>query len=115
MANEITNVLRAANTATATFQRKSGLSWRQRRKLGLTRQAVFSAVRELRASEDWDDNADRAEIAQTVAVMLTGHPDYAEAYCELGESVGFDWESILDFIEQMIPLILMLLELFSFI
>ena len=113
MASEVTSVLRAASTAESAFAKRSGLSYRERRRLGLTRLGVLAAVRELRSSDDWDASANTAEIAQSVAVMLTGHPDHAAAWCEL--DAGFDWQSILDFIEQLIPLILKLIELFSLV
>jgi len=91
----------------------SGLTWRQRRKMGLTRFGVFRAVRQLQGSVEWDPKAPIRLIAADVAMVLAGHPDHMETWDEVMPTL--DWETILAFIEKILPLILMLIELFAFI
>jgi hypothetical protein len=108
-------------------ENNSRLSIKMRRRLGLERNNLRRTVKKLMVSSDWEDyldgngNVDVPMLARSVAVTLTGHPDYAEAWCEIAQSqstttsgsiVDFDWQSLLNFIEKMIPIILKLIELF---
>ena len=105
----------------------SKLSIKVRRQLGLERNNLRRTVKKLMISSDWEDyldkdgNVDVPMLACSVAVTLTGHPDYADAWCKIAQSqstttsgsiVEFDWQTLLDFIEKMIPIILKLIELF---
>jgi hypothetical protein len=84
----VLGILKNANDVESAFGTSSGLNWRQRRKLGLTRVGIFNVVKELRASSNWNDSVSPKDLAQEVALALTEHPDYAEAYC--GLDAGFD-------------------------
>jgi len=92
---------------------KLSLSASQARRLGLTRWDIFQAVRKLNKSGMLDIKAPTSEIAVDVLSVLATDSKYASAWESVGPS--FDWESILAFIEAILPLILKLIEIFSLI
>lgn len=86
----------------------AGLSFRQRRKLGLTAGNVLRTGMRLAKEGKLDrENPDVAASQILEAIVF----DNSEAFAEVGP--GIDWEKIIEFIEALIPLILMILELFG--
>jgi len=85
----------------------SKLSLRERRKAGLTWQAVFSAVVDLATADMLPDGLSLEQKACLIAVELGDNPTYADAWAAPGD----DWQKWIDLIIQMLPLILQLIEL----
>ena len=88
-----------------------GLSRRQHRRMGLTRFGIFRAVRVLQASPEWDANAPLSLISADVIGVLATQQSTASAWEAIDP--GFDWESIMAFIEKILPIILKLLAIFG--
>jgi len=88
----------------------AGLSWRERRAMGLTRFGVYRAVRQLQASVEWDPEAPLKLIAADVAMVISGHPDYANVWDK--NIADLDWDTILEWIEKLLPIILKLITIF---
>lgn len=97
-------------SAEAEVEARDGrLTLRQRRQLGLTFRNCLQAARKLKAEGTLDADPDIA--AAQIAAVISGDPEYAKAYAEVG---AVNWDAILAFIERLIPLIMQLIQLFSF-
>ena len=85
------------------------LTLRQRRQMGLTFRGSLQAARELNRRGEISKDMDSKEIAARIAeeLMMTNAKAWA------GAAPSIDWDAIIAFIEKLIPLILMLIELFS--
>jgi hypothetical protein len=84
------------------------LTIRERRKLGLTFRNVLRVTRELQ-DEGVLDKHDKAGTAAQILERLT-HED-PQAYQEV--KGDFDWDAFLEFLEKLLPIILMFMEAFS--
>lgn len=79
-----------------------------RRRLGVNRLNIFRHVKVLKA--EGFDLSDRRALASEVAARL---------YCEASEKdptldpQAIDWDAIIAFIEKLLPLILMLIQMFG--
>jgi hypothetical protein len=83
------------------------LTIRQRLKLGLTVANITEIAKTLKAEGEIDENTSHSEIAAAIAVRLaTKNSDEFAA-------VGLDLDTVIQFIERLLPLILKLIELFS--
>ncbi len=86
----------------ATARRE--LTWRQRAELGLTPGKLAQRLKTLRDSGEIDAQSSDGEIAAALTASI--HKDHPKA--------KVDWDAILAFIEKLIPLILQIIELFSY-
>jgi len=93
-----------ANPAATPSAPRRTLTLREARALGVTVGSVKKAVEELRKSGDLDAATSRAELAALVADRLA--EQNAAAF---RAAAGLDWDALLAFIEQLLPLILRLL------
>ena len=82
------------------------MKWRQRRKLGITIKNITRVTKELRAAGELEGLGE-GEIAALVLDKIV--EDNPKAFTD----PGFDWDSILVFIERILPLILKIIEMFS--
>jgi hypothetical protein len=87
-------------------QARRGISWKQRRALGLTFRNVRKTLSALNADGDLEGVA-ASELPVMVLDRLVDDNPRAYATAEL------DWDAILNFLERLIPLILRLIELFG--
>jgi len=83
------------------------LSIRERRALGLTWRNVFQTTRDLYQDGEIDSDMARGTIAAMVFTEIAGENPKAFA------DPSVDWDAILAFIEEILPLILQLIGLFS--
>jgi hypothetical protein len=79
---------------------------RKRRELGLTVKNIREVTKRLKDSGELD-GLDNAAIAAAVL------DEIVQANPQLAQDPGVDWDSILAFIERLLPLILKLIDLFS--
>ena len=86
--------------------RKMGdLTWRQRRKLGLTVRNVIRVTREMKKAGDLEGVSQAELSAMILNQLMTENPKvYADP--------SLDWDALLDFIERLIPIILKIMSLF---
>lgn len=83
------------------------LTMRERRDLGITWANCFSKAKELYQAGEITADMSRAEIAATVFSSIAADNPTAFADPQI------DWDSILAFIEKILPLILQLIGIFS--
>lgn len=84
------------------------MNLRTRRRLGLTIPKLCAAARAVQEEMGVSlRDCDRQTAAGYVAAMWAKQNEMTP------ESPGIDWDAILAFVEQLIPLILALIELFS--
>lgn len=84
------------------------LSFRQRRELGLTIANLAEIAKELKAEGEIDKDTPRSEVAAAIAVRLE-----AKNPAAFKGAAAIDLDSIIAFIERLLPLILKLIDLFS--
>jgi hypothetical protein len=82
------------------------MRWSQRRKLGVTLRNLIRVTKELRAAGALE-GLDNSEIAAKVLQEII--QDNPTAFGD----PGFDFDSILQLIEKLLPLIMMIIEMFS--
>ena len=82
------------------------MRWKQRRKLGFTVRNLIKATKELKAAGELDGLGQSEISAAVLTKMIEGNT-------ELLSDASFDWESILSFIERIMPLILKLIAIFG--
>lgn len=82
------------------------MNWLERRRMNLTRVAVIRATWALASKGMIHSGMDKKQLAQVVAAYwLT-----TEASVPTGDP-AIDWDAIIAFIEQLIPLILKIIEI----
>lgn len=84
------------------------LTIRQRREMGLNLASLIAVAKELKSDGQIDRDTPKSEVAAAIAVRLQSKN--AAAFSSVGEQ---GWEDILALIEQLLPLILMLIDLFT--
>ena len=85
------------------------LTIRQRRQMGLTVLGTMRAARELARRGEISRDMDSKAMASAIAEEIM----FSNARAWSDNAVAIDWDAILAFIEKLLPLILMLIELFS--
>jgi len=85
---------------------RRGLTFRQRRAMGLTFRNIRTVTKRLLETGDLE-GLSQTEIAAEVMLVIT--EENAKAFTD----PSIDWDSILSFIERLLPLILKLIEMFS--
>lgn len=83
-----------------------GLSFRQRRAMGLTLFGVMGAAQRLKAGGQISRDMDRDEMVELIATELALENPQAWA-----EAPAIDWETVLKWIEMFMPIILAFLAL----
>lgn len=86
-----------------------GLSLREARKMGLTVNGIGKAVKELKEAGAITEETSDAEVSAMVANHI-----FAKNSSAWGDPSALNWDSILAFIEKMLPIILKLIDLFSY-
>lgn len=86
---------------------KGSLTWKQRRELGLTFGGIAKAARQAHAKGDLEEGMSRSEMAAAVLNELSAQNP--KAYGD----AAIDLDGILQFIESLLPLILTLINLWS--
>ncbi len=81
------------------------MSIRDRRRLGVTFIAVLRAAKELVHDPDFCPQS-RRQMAESILERITG----MQRVQAVGE--GFDWEALLDFIMELLPVILEIISIF---
>ena len=81
------------------------INFRKRRKLGLTIPKIAVTAKALKEAGELD-GLSREEIAEAIADEIMGASP--RAFAEL----GVDWDSVLAFIEKLLPIILQLIAMF---
>jgi hypothetical protein len=89
------------------FLGSGGLTFKQRRDMGLTIGGVAKAVKELKAEGLIEKGMSKSEVSAMVMERL------AEQNPRAYENDGMDWDQILDFIERLMSLIMKLMDLFN--
>lgn len=82
------------------------MKWRERRKLGLTLPNLCRAARAVEETGVQLRDVDRGDAAGLVGAQWVKHQGMDPTNPEI------DWAAILAFIEQLLPLILAIIELF---
>ena len=90
------------------FFASNSLSFRDRRRLGLTIPNMANALRDLQKDGELEPDMDRALVAAMVFERLAANDP--KSYSE----VDLDIDVILAFIEKMLPIIMTILKLFSY-
>lgn len=90
-------------TSTDTVE---GLSFRQRRAMGITLFGVMGAVQRLAAGGQISRDTDRDELAELIATELALENPKAWA-----EAAAIDWAQVIKWIEMFMPVILAFLAL----
>lgn len=83
-----------------------GLSWRQRRDMGLTLRGVMGATRRLADSGQINSSTDHEELVELIATELALENPKAWA-----EAPAIDWAKVIEWIEMFLPVILAFLAL----
>lgn len=96
-----------SDTKVSGIFRPGGLSWRERRELGLTGANIYRTTKKLKDTGQLDQCATRDEMAQLVLNTIMEENRKAWQKPEL------DWDSLLALIEKLLPLILMIIDMFS--
>lgn len=95
----------AAPVSLAAPATPSEMTFRERRRAGITVFNLGSIVRELKASGEIDENDTNAEIAAAVAVR------FQETNSQALANAAIDWDKLIALIERLLPLILKLFGL----
>lgn len=82
------------------------MNWRKRRQAGVTVRNLVKAGKELKAAGALEGLSDSEVAAALLSKVTRGNE-------EVLADPSFDWDSILSFIEKLLPLILKLIDLFS--
>ena len=82
------------------------MKWRQRRKLGVTLRNLVKITKELKASGELEGLDSGEMSARILQEIIQDNPT------AFGDP-GFDFDSILELIEKFLPLIMMIMEMFS--
>ena len=90
-----------------TVGRRSGLSWRQRRRMGVTPLNMARVVKNLKEQHEDFDEWSQEEIAAAILDELVN--DHPQAFAEVG---AIDWDGLLAFIEKLLPIILKIIAMF---
>ena len=85
---------------------RSGLTFRQRRAMGLTVRNIARATRELASAGELNKDTPKDEAAELVLERLV--MDNPKAFAD----PTLDWDAVLAFIERLIPLIMTIIALF---
>lgn len=107
-----TDEVSAATSDEGTTRRFGGrrreFTLRERREMGLTVGNLADHYRELRNEGVIDEDSSRAEVSAALSARLDErNPQPFKGFGAV------DWDSLISFIERLIPLILKLLELFN--
>ena len=87
---------------------RKGLTWKQRREMGLTIRNIRRVMAEMQQKGELVGKSRDIVAAEVMERLVTENP---KAFYDAG--VDWDWDAILAFIERMIPLIMTLISLFS--
>ncbi len=98
----------ATEKASEQFFARGSLSLRQRRDLGLTIPNIANALRDLQKDGLLEKDMDRSVVAALVLERLAAQNPKSYAAPEL------DIDAIIAFIEAILPLIMMIIQLFSY-
>jgi len=79
-----------------------------RRKLGLNLGALVEAAKAVRAKDCWTGDAE-TDCASILAEFISANKT---AVASEMVTVGIDWDTIMEWIEKLMPLILLILSLF---
>jgi hypothetical protein len=90
-----------------TVGRRGGLSWLQRRRLGITPLNMARVAKRLKAENEDFDEWSREEIAAAVLNELMNENPTAFA-----DVAAIDWDGLLAFIERLLPVILQIIAPF---
>lgn len=101
-------VAKPAAKAAAKERGNHSLNLRDRRAMGLTVGNLLALAKELRAEGAIDDDSTAAEEAAALAMKLREKTPHAFANAN-----AMDWESIISFIEKLMPIIKMLMSFFN--
>lgn len=88
---------------------RATLTWKQRRDLGLTFGNIAKAARQAHAKGDLEQGMSRSEIAAVILNELSAQNPKAYA------DAAIDLDAILQFIEAILPLIMTLINLWSWV
>jgi len=92
-------------TGAEKVAKRPGLSWRQRRAMGITPRNMIRVVREMEKDGSLE-SVDQAELsAMVLDRLMTENP---KAFAD----PSLDWDAILSFIEALLPVILKIIALF---
>jgi len=83
-----------------------GLTFRQRRRMGVTPRNIAKATRQMLADGTITKDTPKDEVAELVLERLV--LDNPKAFAD----PTLDWDAILSFIERLIPLIMTIISLF---
>lgn len=87
--------------------RRNGLSWIQRRRLGITPLNMARVVKRLKSErEDFDEWSHEEIAAEVLNELMNENPT---AYADVA---AIDWDGLLAFIERLLPVILQIIALF---
>jgi hypothetical protein len=87
--------------------RRIGLSWIQRRRMGVTPLNMARVVKRLQQEREGFDEWTQEEIAAEVLNELVN--ENPKAFADAG---AIDWDGLLALIERLLPIILQLIALF---
>jgi len=96
----------AAATPTAVPEAKTGLTFKQRRAMGLTVKNVRTILAAKQAAGELEGRTTEDIAAEVLADLVDQNP---KAFAD----PAIDWDAILAFIEKLIPLILKIIALFG--
>ena len=95
------------SSATSIGKRPEGrLGFLERRRLGLTIHELRPLVKTMLDDGRISRDNPSAAAAEVMSELLESNPQWAE-------NPKIDWDAVLEFLEKLIPLIIMLIELFS--
>lgn len=100
--------LEASNARSAEHFAAKSLTWRQRQDLGLTIPKISEVLRDLQKEGQLEKGMDRSVVAAMVLERLSA--ENPRAYGDR----DIDIEAILKFIETILPLIMALIQIFSY-
>jgi hypothetical protein len=95
----------AEKTAYAELGRKPGLTFRQRRAMGLTFRSVRLELRAMQAAGDLEGKDTSTVSVEVVDRLMTKNP---KAFAD----PSLDWDALLAFVERLVALLLKIFALF---
>lgn len=101
--------LEASNARSAEHFAAKSLTWRQRQDLGLTIPKISAVLKDLQKEGQLEKGMDKSVVAAMVLERLSA--ENPRAYSDR----DIDIETILKFIEAILPLIMALIQLFSYV
>lgn len=89
------------------MERFNRLTFRERRKLGLTMRDLLATARQLKERGRLGDDLTKSEYAAELAYSSVSQN--MDAYAKM----GVDWDAIIEFIERLVPIIEWIISLFG--